>query len=56
MPTLEQILGEGRKVQTVIAERLGLDLADGEWVRWECVRRVPRGFIGECLTEAANRE
>jgi CO/xanthine dehydrogenase Mo-binding subunit len=70
LPSLEELRESGHVVQRVIAERLGLDPADvlegtvtvdvdggdTELVRWSGVRRMPSGFLAECLAEAARRE
>jgi hypothetical protein len=71
MSTLDELRKSGLAVQQVIAERLGLDphdLLDGsvsvevdsiggaEVVRWSGLRKMPSGFLGECLTEAVRRE
>lgn len=68
MPSLEELRQSGLVVQQVIAEKLGLDPAlviegsvtvdvdsDRELVRWSGAKRMPPGFLSECLTEAARR-
>ena len=69
MPSLEELRKSGLIVQQVIAEKLELDPAlvlEGtvtvdvdsarELVRWSGAKRMPPGFLAECLTEAARRE
>lgn len=69
MPSLEELRQSGLVVQQVIAEKLGLNPAlviegsvtvdvdaDRELVRWSGVKRMPSGFLAECLAEAARRE